>query len=106
MESLLTDLTLSPKISLRREQRLLIRHMKRTPVAIPTTIYADDKELLLSKQQPWLILHNNICHDKRLIDQMSLSKSTENWQTIDEITLAAQSMIERQLTWIRYLLVD
>ncbi|PCJ50250.1 MAG: hypothetical protein COA74_03230 [Gammaproteobacteria bacterium] len=106
MENLLTELSLSPKISLRQEQRLLIRHMKRTPVAIATTIYNDDKELLLPEQQPWLVLHDNISQDKRLADQMMLSKITQNWHTIDEITLAAQSMIERQLTWIRYLLVE
>ena len=106
LKHLLEDLSLSIKVSLRREQRLLVRHMKRTPVAIATTLFEDDKECLLSQEQPWLLLHNNISHDRRLLDQMSLSNITPNWLAIEELNKAAQSMIERQLTWIKYLLAD
>ncbi|MFT5452033.1 MAG: hypothetical protein ACI9N9_001520, partial [Enterobacterales bacterium] len=106
LKHLLADLSLSIKVSLRKEQRLLVRHMKRTPVAIATSLFEDDKECLLSQGQHWLLLHNNISHDRRLLDQMSLSNITQNWLAIEHLNKAAQSMIERQLTWIKYLLAD
>jgi uncharacterized membrane protein affecting hemolysin expression len=106
LKHLLADLSLSIKVSLRKEQRLLVRHMKRTPVAIATSLFEDDKECLLSEGQPWLLLHNNISNDRRLLDQMSLINITQNWLGIENLNQAAQSMIDRQLTWIKYLLAD
>jgi len=104
LKILLEELSLNPKIYLRQEQRLLIRHMKRTPVAIPIHTIDDDSEILLSSNQPWLLLHKNISKDQRLLEQMQLKEITADWMSVTETCQTAQSMIDRQLTWIRYLL--
>lgn len=104
LKILLEELSLKPKICLQKERRLLIRHMKRTPVAIPIHASEDDTELLFSTDNLWLLLHKNISNDQRLLEQMQLTKIAENWLSIDETCQTALSMIDRQLTWIRYLL--
>ena len=106
LKTLLEELSLKPKICLRREERLLIRHMKRTPVAIPIHSTEDDTELLYSDDKIWLLLQNKITDDQRLIEQMQLVDVANGWMTIKEINQTAQSMIERQLSWIRYLLIN
>ena len=78
--------------------------MKRTPVAIPIHAIEDETELLFSNDKLWLLLHKNISKDHRLLEQMQLTKVTDNWMSIKQTHRTAQSMIDRQLTWIRYLL--
>ena len=102
----LDEISLNPKFCLRKEERLLIRHMKRTPVAIPIHDHDVEPDLLFSSNKLWLILNKNISEDKRLLDQITLKRINEDWMSIKEVHPTAQSMIERQLTWIRYLLTN
>ncbi len=101
---LLEEISLSPKVCLREEERLLIRHMKRTPVAIPIHSADDENERIALSDKNWLLLNKNIIQDERLLEQMELVEVSENWSSIKETHKNAQSMIERQLAWIRFLL--
>jgi len=104
LKRLLDELSLEPKICLRKEKRLLVRHMNRTPVAIPIHKADDEPVSLLSDSNLWVLLHKSIYDDRRLLEQLRLKDYNKNWKTIKETRPSAQSMMERQLTWIKYLL--
>jgi len=104
LKTLLGELLLNPKICLRKEERLLIRHMKRTPVAIPIHALEEETDFFFSNDKLWLLLHKSITEDQRLQEQVKLTRFDQNWMTIEQTHPSAKAMIERQLTWIRYLL--
>lgn len=106
LKTLLEELTLQPKMCLRKEERLLIRHMKRTPVAIPIHSIEEETNPLFADNTLWLLLHKSINDDPRLLEQMQLVEFNQNWKMLDEVNHTAQAMLDRQLTWIRYLMSD
>ena len=106
LKTLLEELSLQPKMCLRKEERLLIRHMKRTPVAIPIHSIEEETNPLFANNRLWLLLHKSINDDPRLLEQMQLTEFNQNWKMIDEVNQTAQAMLDRQLTWIRYLMSD
>jgi len=104
LKQLLDEMSLLPKICLRKEKRLLLRHMKRTPIAIPLHTTDDDPTSLFSDTNLWILLHKSLYNDHLLLEQIRLKQHDEDWKTIRETRPSAQSMMERQLTWIRHLL--
>ncbi len=104
LRTLLEEIGLDLKISLLKEERLLVHHMKRTPVTIPIHIIDDEPVALFSNSYFWIILHKNIFEDRQLLEHIRLQSFDDNWKTISEIRQSAQSMLERQLAWIKYLL--
>ncbi|MCP4411575.1 MAG: hypothetical protein GY808_03260 [Gammaproteobacteria bacterium] len=104
IKELLRELTLEPRICLRKEERLLIRHMKRTPIAIPIHDTDDMPSTLFTNNNHWLLLHKSLYDDPRLLEQIRLEEHDYQWKTIQETQASAQAMMERQLTWIKHLL--
>ncbi len=106
LKTLLEELSLQPKMCLRKEERLLIRHMKRTPVAIPIHSIEEETSPLFANNTLCLLLHKSINDDPRLLEQMQLTEFNQTWKIIDGVNYTAQAMLDRQLTWIRYLMSD
>jgi len=106
IKELLRDLTLEPRICLRKEERLLIRHMNRTPIAIPIQDTDDKPSTLFADNSHWILLHRSLYDDHRLLEQIRLDEYNQEWKTIKETRPSAQAMMERQLTWIQYLLSE
>jgi len=104
LHQLLNEISLSPKVCIRDEERLLIRHMNRTPVAIPIHSLDDENERMQLSSEHWLLLNKNISRDKRLLEQIELVNISDNWSSIKNTHYKVDSMIERQLTWIKFLL--
>ncbi|MCP3675041.1 MAG: hypothetical protein GY829_11315 [Gammaproteobacteria bacterium] len=106
LKTLLEELSLQPKMCLRKEERLLIRHMKRTPIAIPIHSIEEETNPMFTNNTFCLLLHKSINKDPRLLEQMQLTELDQTWKIVDKVNHAAQAMLDRKLTWIRYLMSD
>lgn len=104
LKILLEELSLIPKFCLLKEEKLFIQHMKRTPVAIPVQADVFDKAELFSNNDYWLLVHNDISTDEKLLEQIQLSPVNDRWNTLHEVNHTMESMIERQLAWLQHLL--
>jgi uncharacterized membrane protein affecting hemolysin expression len=100
LTELLAELGLECQFTIRQEQRLLIHHQKRTPVAIalePST----ESDIKLNAS---ILIDQHLLSNPILQEQFDCSTTEQQWAVVAAPSANAQTLLARQLSWIRYLL--
>ena len=101
IKDLLADIGVAVQLLIRAEDRIILQHRHRMPIAVPF-----DKKLYHSKERPFaeICIHQNIADILSETGQLSLSNLSPDWYTLESMTDSAQSLYQRQKDWTEYLL--
>jgi len=99
---LMTEIGVQAKVHIKRENRILLKHRHRTPIAVP--LVQSDHEITFAHQTKDLLIHKSL--QQSLIDtkHIELEKLSNDWYGLCGQSDSAKSMLQRQKDWTQYLL--
>ena len=100
---LMKEIDIKVNVHILREQRIILKHRQRMPVAVPI----DAKfHQLPNPPEHRLFIHDSLVPELQATAQLRLVKNSEHWYGLDKMSQEAYALFLRQKDWTQYLLGD